>query len=110
MGIADMGGDMRKSSAMLAIAISSLCIAPASAQIDIMDAGSDAANVGRTTVMTDAIKRDAERSSANADDVDAAKARRAAATCANKEAARARHGADDPRVQQLYRLCAQAGF
>lgn len=35
---------------------------------------------------------------------------RAAATCANKHSARERLGADHPQVQQLYRLCSQAGL
>jgi hypothetical protein len=100
---------MTKSRTMLAaaIALTGLWTTPAAAQIDIMSAGEMSANVGRTTVMTDAITREAARSRS---DAGTAKARRAAATCANKDAARAKHGADDPRVQQLYRLCAQAGF
>ena len=34
----------------------------------------------------------------------------ARATCANRDRARARLGDDDPQVQQLYRLCARAGY
>lgn len=34
---------------------------------------------------------------------------RAAGYCANKASARARFGADDPRVRDLYRLCREAG-
>lgn len=39
-----------------------------------------------------------------------AKRERAKATCANKGRAAALHGRNDPKVSQLYDLCAQLGF
>ncbi|MCW4462601.1 hypothetical protein OK349_12860 [Sphingomonas sp. BT-65] len=41
---------------------------------------------------------------------EASSATRARANCARKAAFRARYGASDPRVLQLYRLCARAGY
>lgn len=81
-----------------------LAASPAVAQLDPMSYGEAAASIGRTQVMNEAITRQ------NKAALTQRKRERAKATCANKHKAAENHGADDPRVKQLYKLCAQAGY
>ncbi|WP_404334992.1 hypothetical protein AB2M62_14930 [Sphingomonas sp. MMS12-HWE2-04] len=80
---------------------------PALAQdgtLDVMAYGHDAANVGRTNVMNNAIRRSANRQRGGSE-----LSPQAEATCARRFETRRRLGADDPRVQEIFRLCAVAG-
>jgi hypothetical protein len=81
---------------------------PASAQLDAMSWGDASASLGQTQVMSSVINEQA-RSGGGGTRALSTK-QRAQATCAQRESLKAKHGANDPRIQQIYKLCAKAGY
>jgi hypothetical protein len=77
---------------------------PASAQIDPVVVGQGAVN---SSTMRAHANRIAGRSSGGSRAEMRAQARW---TCAQREAVRARAGADDPRVRQIFDLCSRLGY
>ncbi|MBU0932735.1 MAG: hypothetical protein KJ585_12150 [Alphaproteobacteria bacterium] len=80
---------------------------PASAQLDAMSWGDASASLGQTQVMSEVINEQA-RSGGRTSAVSSKQ--RAQATCAQRDSLKAKHGANDPRIQQLYKLCAKQGY
>lgn len=80
---------------------------PAFAQLDAMSWGDASASLGQTQVMSEVINEQA-RSGGGTSAVSSKQ--RAQATCAQRSALKAKHGAGDPRIQQLYKLCARQGY
>jgi len=87
----------------LALTALGLCLAAPAAMAQDIQPVLDLPELARGQVISSTAKAQSRRGEARS-------ASNAERICAQRASMRARYGRDDPRVQRLYRLCAEAGY